>query len=95
MFLKSFGKKFKTKIATLFANIVSFSFVRKILSDNCLDFYTIFHYQWVSANPDLLQYLLSVFWIFIIEIVDTIAYTSKILSKGPRCSCLLWDYAGA
>ena len=23
---------------------------------------------------------------------DTIAYTSKILSKGPRCSCLLWDY---
>jgi hypothetical protein len=26
---------------------------------------------------------------------DTIAYTSKILSKGPRCSCLLWDYAGA
>jgi hypothetical protein len=26
---------------------------------------------------------------------DTIAYTSKILSKGLRCSCLLWDYAGA
>jgi len=26
---------------------------------------------------------------------DTIAYTSKILLKGPRCSCLLWDYAGA
>ena len=26
---------------------------------------------------------------------DTIAYTSEILSKGPRCSCLLWDYAGA
>ena len=26
---------------------------------------------------------------------DTIAYTSKILSKGPRRSCLLWDYAGA
>jgi hypothetical protein len=26
---------------------------------------------------------------------DTTAYTSKILSKGPRCSCLLWDYAGA
>jgi hypothetical protein len=26
---------------------------------------------------------------------DTIAYTSKILSKGPRYSCLLWDYAGA
>ena len=26
---------------------------------------------------------------------DTIAYTSKILSKGPRCSCLLWGYAGA
>jgi hypothetical protein len=22
-------------------------------------------------------------------------YTSKILLKGPRCSCLLWDYAGA
>jgi hypothetical protein len=22
---------------------------------------------------------------------DTTAYTSKILSKGPRCSCLLWD----
>ena len=26
---------------------------------------------------------------------DTIAYTSKILLKGPRYSCLLWDYAGA
>lgn len=26
---------------------------------------------------------------------DTIAYTSKILLKGRRCSCLLWDYAGA
>jgi hypothetical protein len=26
---------------------------------------------------------------------DTIAYTSKILLKGPRCSCLLWDYARA
>jgi hypothetical protein len=26
---------------------------------------------------------------------DTIAYTSKILLKGPRFSCLLWDYAGA
>jgi hypothetical protein len=22
---------------------------------------------------------------------DTIAYTSKILLKGPRYSCLLWD----
>jgi hypothetical protein len=27
-------------------------------------------------------------------IVSTLAYTSKILLKGPRCSCLLWDYAG-
>jgi hypothetical protein len=26
---------------------------------------------------------------------DTIAYTSKILLKGPRCSCLLWGYARA
>ena len=26
---------------------------------------------------------------------DTIAYTSKILLKGPRYSCLLWDYASA
>jgi hypothetical protein len=26
---------------------------------------------------------------------DTIAYTSKILLKGPRYSCVLWDYAGA
>ena len=26
---------------------------------------------------------------------DTIAYTSKILLKGPRYGCLLWDYAGA
>jgi hypothetical protein len=26
---------------------------------------------------------------------DTIAYTSKILLKGPWYSCLLWDYAGA
>jgi hypothetical protein len=26
---------------------------------------------------------------------DTIAYTNKILLKGPRYSCLLWDYAGA
>jgi hypothetical protein len=26
---------------------------------------------------------------------DTIAYNSKILLKGPRYSCLLWDYAGA
>jgi hypothetical protein len=25
----------------------------------------------------------------------TIAYTSKILLKGPWYSCLLWDYAGA
>jgi hypothetical protein len=30
-----------------------------------------------------------------IKNADTIAYTSKILSKGPRCSCLLWDYVGA
>jgi hypothetical protein len=27
--------------------------------------------------------------------VDTISYTSKILLKGPRYGCLLWDYAGA
>ena len=26
---------------------------------------------------------------------DTIAHTSKILLKGPRYSCLLWDYARA
>jgi hypothetical protein len=26
---------------------------------------------------------------------DTIAYTSKILLKGPWYSCLLWGYAGA
>ena len=26
---------------------------------------------------------------------DTIAYTSKMLLKGPRYCCLLWDYAGA
>jgi hypothetical protein len=26
---------------------------------------------------------------------DTTAYTSKILLKGPRYSCLLWEYAGA
>jgi hypothetical protein len=26
---------------------------------------------------------------------DTIAYTSKILLKGPWYSCLLWDHAGA
>jgi hypothetical protein len=26
---------------------------------------------------------------------DTIAYTSKILLKGPRHGCLLWDYARA
>jgi hypothetical protein len=26
---------------------------------------------------------------------DTIAYTSKILLKGPRYGCLLWDYAAA
>jgi hypothetical protein len=26
---------------------------------------------------------------------DNIAYTSKILLKGPWYSCLLWDYAGA
>ena len=26
---------------------------------------------------------------------DTIAYTSKILLKGPRYSCLLWGYTGA
>jgi hypothetical protein len=26
---------------------------------------------------------------------DTIAYTSKILLKGPRYRCFLWDYAGA
>jgi hypothetical protein len=26
---------------------------------------------------------------------DTIAYTNKILLKGLRYICLLWDYAGA
>ena len=26
---------------------------------------------------------------------DTNTYTSKILLKGPRYGCLLWDYAGA
>jgi hypothetical protein len=26
---------------------------------------------------------------------DTIEYISKILLKGPRHSCLLWDYDGA
>jgi hypothetical protein len=43
----------------------------------------------------MLKLIKYIIYIYIYPNADTIAYTSKILLKGPRYSCLLWGYAGA
>jgi hypothetical protein len=49
------------------------------------------HQQWrsVPLSPHPCQHLLSPKFFILSILTDTIAYTSKILLKGPRYSCLL------